>query len=61
VLTLCGINDLHGLTPCVLLACGRNSSSFQDFILQQLNKLLEYEKISKKEAKKRPPADKKSN
>jgi HTH-type transcriptional regulator / antitoxin PezA len=34
---------------------------FQDFILQQLNKLLEYEKTSKKEAKKRHPADKKSN
>jgi len=34
---------------------------FQDFILQQLNKLLEYEKISKKEAKKRNSTDKKGN
>jgi hypothetical protein len=49
------------LTPCVHLACGKNSSSFQDFILQQLNKLLEYEKIPKKEAKKRHPADKNGN
>jgi hypothetical protein len=40
---------------------GKNSSSFQDFILQQLNKLLEYEKIPKKEAKKRQPSGKKSN
>jgi hypothetical protein len=40
---------------------GKNSSFFQDFILQQLNKLLEYEKISKKEAKKRQPTEKKSN
>ncbi len=34
---------------------------FQDFILQQLHKLLEYEKTSKKEAKKQHPPDKKSN
>jgi hypothetical protein len=34
---------------------------FQDFILKQLNKLLEYDKITKKETKKRHLSDKKGN
>jgi len=34
---------------------------FQDFIMEQLHKLLEYEKTTKKEAKKRYPVGKKSN
>jgi len=44
-----------------VLVRGKNTPFFQDFILQQLNKLPEYEKTSKKEGKKRYPTDKKSN
>jgi len=35
----------------VRVVCCKNTPFFKDFILQQLNKLLEYEKTSKKEGK----------